>query len=44
MKIDKNLKSFLWELVREVSFFIWKITQDKRRKEKKEQRRKGERR
>jgi len=41
MKINTNLKSFIWEIVREFSFFIWKLMQDKRREKKKEHRRKG---
>jgi len=39
MKINKYLKSFLWEILRELSFFIWKIMQDKRRKQKKSKKR-----
>jgi len=36
MKISTNVRRFLWEILRELSFFIWKIMQDKRRKEKRE--------
>ncbi len=41
MKISTNVRRFLLEILRELSFFIWKIMQDKRREEKKERRRKG---
>jgi len=39
MKINKYLKLFLLEFLRELSFFIWKIMQDKRRKQKKSKKR-----